>query len=203
MNSKMKLPISVKLYMWLRPLVIPFELIESYVPKKGSIVDVGCGYGIFANYLATNSKERQVIGIDLNEKRISRAKKFFAYLNNLNFSCNDITDTKIPNADIITAVDVLHHIPTLALQTQLLKSCNSVLSKNGKLILKDLDTKPRWKYFFNYLHDYVMTRGDSVLYQDKNSVITLLKKTGFEVEKIVDIKKYPYAHILYIAKKAN
>jgi len=201
MASKIKLPISVKLYMKLRPLIIPFELIEKYVPQSCNVVDVGCGYGIFANYLAINSKDREVTGIEINEKRISMANKIFGQVSNLNFICSDITDTKIPKANVITAIDVLHHIPTLELQAKLLRSCYSVLSDNGKLIIKDVDTKPRWKYLVNSIHDYIMTRGGSVLYQDKNTVANLLKKTGFEVEQIVDIKKYPYAHILYITTK--
>jgi len=203
MDSKTKLPISVKLYMRLRPLIIPFELIEKHVPKNGNIVDVGCGYGIFANYLAISSKERNVTGIDLNKKRIYTANKIFSQSPNLNFICSNITDSEIPNADIITAIDVLHHIPTLDLQTKLLDACNSVLSKDGKLILKDVDTKPKWKHLIARFHDYIMAHGDSVLFQDKNTIVNLLKKTGFEIEEIINIKKYPYAHILYIAKKMN
>lgn len=203
MDSKIKLPLSVKLYMNIRPLIIPFDLIEKYVPKNGNVVDVGCGYGIFANYLAISSKEREITGIDLNEKRISIANKIFRQSTNLNFICANITDVQIPNANIITAIDVLHHIPTLELQTKLLQSCHSVLSTNGKLIVKDVDTKPKWKHLIARFHDYIMAHGDSVLFQDKNSIINLLKKTGFEIEKIVNINKYPYAHILFIAKKIN
>jgi len=203
MDSQTKLPISVKLYMRLRPLIIPFELIEKHVPKNGNIVDVGCGYGIFANYLAISSKKRNVTGIDLNKKRIYTANKIFSQSPNLNFICSDITDSEIPNANIITAIDVLHHIPTLDLQIKLLDACNSVLSKDGKLILKDVDTKPKWKHLIARFHDYIMAHGDSVLFQDKNTIVNLLKKTGFEIEEIINIKKYPYAHILYIAKKMN
>jgi len=201
MNNKNKLPISAKLYLKLRPRIIPFELIEKHVPKNGTVVDIGCGFGIFANYLASKSENRTVIGIDLNEKRISLAKKIYGHLPNLNFFCGNITNTKIPSTNIITAIDVIHHIPTLELQTNLLKTCFSVLSENGKIIIKDVDTKPFWKYWWNYIHDYLMTGGEKVLYHDQNAFENLIKKTGFELEKKVSIDKYPYAHILFIAKK--
>ena len=197
------LPLSAKIYFKLRPLIIPFGIIEKHVPKKGTIVDLGCGFGIFANFLATQSDDRKVIGIDLNEKRILLAKKIFGSLSNLDFICSNITDTKIPKANSITVVDVLHHIPSLELQTNLLRECNSVLSEGGKLILKDLDTKPRWKYVWNLIHDYIMTRGEPVLYQNQSTVEKLLKNTGFELEKKIGISGYPYAHFLYIAKKSN
>jgi len=201
MSNKNKLPLSARLYLKLRPLIIPFELIEDHVPQKGTIVDVGCGFGIFANYLALKSKKRKVIGIDLVEKRISLANKTYGNISNLSFFCGDITDTKIPSADVITAVDVFHHIPTLELQTKLLKSCFSVLSENGKLIIKDLDTKPLWKHWWNWIHDYLMTGGEQVFYQDQNMFKNLLEKTGFHLEKKMNIKNYPYAHVLFIAKK--
>ena len=190
------LPLSAKVYFKLRPLIVPFEIIEKHVPKEGTIVDLGCGFGIFANFLATQSADRKVIGIDLNEKRILLANKIFGHLSNLNFICSNITDTKIPKTNTITAVDVLHHIPSLELQTNLLRECYSVLSKDGRLIIKDLDTKPRWKYVWNRIHDYVMTRGEPVLYQNQNAVEELLNKTGFILEKKIGISGYPYAHFL-------
>jgi len=201
MISQNKIPLSVRLYLKLRSFIIPFDLIEKYVPKKGNIVDIGCGYGIFANYLALKSSSRNVVGIDLVKKRISMANDIFGHLENLNFICSNITNTKLPKTDVITAIDVLHHIPTEELQNKLLKSCYSVLNDGGKLILKDLDTKPRWKYLFNFIHDYLMTKGEPVLYQNQNNVKNLLKNAGFKLEEIIKIKNYPYAHTLYISEK--
>jgi len=203
MSSKNKIPLFVRLYLKLRRLIIPFELIEKYVPKNGTVVDIGCGYGIFANYLALKSTNRNVVGIDLIQKRISIAKKIYGQSTNLNFFCSNITDTQLPKADVITAIDVLHHIPSHDLQNKLLKSCYSVLKEGGKLILKDLDKKPKWKYLFNYIHDYLMTRGDPVLYQDESSIKNLLKNSGFKIEKTIKIQNYPYSHILFLAQKIS
>jgi len=201
MSNKNKLPLSARLYLKLRPLIIPFGFIEKYVPTNGTIVDIGCGFGIFANYLALKSKKRKVIGIDINKKRIEQANSIYGDLPNLNFICGNITEVKIPEADVITALDVLHHIPSSELQTNLLRSCSSVLRKNGKLIIKDVDTQPKWKYFWNYLHDFLMTRGEPVLYQDRKTIEELLHITGFKLDLIKEINGYPYAHILYISKK--
>ncbi len=202
MVSQNKISLFARIYIKLRGIIIPFKRIEQHVPKNGNIVDIGCGYGIFANYLASMSKKRKVIGIDLVQERISTANKIYGHLPNLNFVCKDITDTQLPKTDVITVIDVLHHIPSEDLQNQLLKSCYSVLSKDGKLILKDLYTKPKWKYLFNFVHDYIMTKGEPVLYQDQDTIKNLLKNSGFELEKVINIPNYPYAHILYIAKKS-
>jgi len=201
MSSSNKLPMFAKLYLKLRPLIVPFGNVEKYVPKKGNVVDIGCGYGIFANYLALQSTNRNVVGIDLNEKRISLANKIYSNLPNLNFICGDITNIQIPSTDVITVIDVLHHIPTADLQVKFLNSCYAALSNGGKLIVKDVDTRPMWKYLFNFIHDFLMTRGEPVLYQDQKTVNKFLNQIGFKVEKILKIRNYPYAHILYVANK--
>ena len=63
MKNDKNIPLSAQIYFKLRPLIIPFDIIEKHVPKKGTIVDLGCGFGIFANFLAIQSDDRKVIGI--------------------------------------------------------------------------------------------------------------------------------------------
>ena len=199
--SQNKIPVRVRLYLIFRRLIIPFEIIEQYVPKNGNVVDVGCGYGIFTNLLALKAKKRNVVGIDIDQKKVTIANEIYGHNPNINFICSNITDTQLPNTDIITVIDVLHHIPSENLQSKLLNSCFLALSHGGKLIIKDLDIKPRWKYWFNLLHDFLMTKGKPVLYQNQNNVKNLLINAGFKLEKTIKILNYPYSHILYLAQK--
>lgn len=189
------------LYDRLRRLIIPFELVEGHVPPDCRLVDVGCGFGTFASFVAAKSSRRSVLGMDLSSKRISAAKERYAGMQNLDFSCADITCTEIPNADIITLIDVLHHIPVRELQASLLKSCFEALSAGGTILVKDVDTKPRWKYWWNYIHDYVMTRGEPVLYLRRDDLRDSLAKVGFSITDVMEIKNYPYAHVLYVGRK--
>jgi len=198
---KNKIAISTRVYLKLRSIIIPFPLIEKHVPKDGTVVDIGCGFGIFAHFMSIKSKGRNVIGIELNEKRISQANQIYGNLSNLQFICNDITSSDIPKADTITAIDVFHHIPSLELQINLLESCFSVLQKNGMLIIKDVDTKPIWKYWWNKIHDYIMTKGEPVLYNDSSIMKELIKNAGFRLEKFEMFTGQPYAHVLYVAVK--
>ena len=201
MKPKKNISIFTKIYNKLRPLIIPISLIEKFVPENGMIIDIGCGYGTFASYLAKKSENRNVIGIDISEKRIEQANKLYQDLSNLKFICKDINDADIPKANAITAIDIIHHIPTLELQTKLLESCFSVLQDKGKIIIKDVDKKPLWKYWWNWIHDFIMTKGEPVLYQDQKPIKKLLEGIGFKLEHFEEIRGYPYAHVLYIAKK--
>ena len=203
MDYYKNLPLLTRLYISLRWLICPFDLVEKHVPKNGTVLDIGCGFGIFSHYLATQSKERKIIGIDLVEHRIEQANKLVTQLQNLSFVCADILDHRLPSADAITMIDVLHHIPSMELQNKLLKDCFLCLKENGKMIIKDVNKYPRWKYWWNYIHDYVMTKGQPVLYQDEKNIINLLKKNGFHLKYSEIIDGYPYAHVIYVAAKGQ
>ena len=59
----------------LRILILPYKKLDSLIPGKGTIVDIGCGNGGFSNYISLFSSKRNVFGIDLSKKRIESAKK--------------------------------------------------------------------------------------------------------------------------------
>ena len=58
-----------RLYFPLRFLICPFRRVEAAVPKSGVVVDIGCGYGLFANLLAMRSGTRNVLGYDIDAAR--------------------------------------------------------------------------------------------------------------------------------------
>lgn len=59
----------IKIYIKLRWQLCPFEKIERLIPKKARVIDIGCGFGLLANYLALTSEDRAAVGIDFFQKR--------------------------------------------------------------------------------------------------------------------------------------
>lgn len=146
-----------KLYVYLRSSILLFENVEKHVPKKGLIYDIGCGYGLISLSLALSSENRKVIGLDLDKGRIDKANASIS-LSNLSFRNKDITkDIDLASCDCILMYDLLHHIPYDA-QKKLLSACKSKLNNGGVLVVKDIDIKPRYKLFFTYILDKIMTR---------------------------------------------
>src|SRR5438552_3620639 len=72
----------------------PYVEVEKLIPKKGKIVDLGCGEGIFTNFLALSSSKRNIIGIELDKKRIEEANRG---LKNASFKFGDATSIKFQN----------------------------------------------------------------------------------------------------------
>ena len=192
-------PPFIRLYFGLRFLVCPFRQVEAAVPTSGIIVDVGCGYGLFANLLALRSATRQVIGCDTDASRINIAGSSVGDRRNICFSVSKEV-TVLPCCDAVTLVDVLHHIaPDVRLK--LLREIYRQLRPEGCLVIKDIDKTPRCKYLWNYLHDFVMTRGAPCHYLANFEMCRLLEDVGFLVVAEPLKTRDPYPHILYRCRK--
>ncbi len=192
-------------YVLLRYALLPFECIEPYLPKKGLIVDLGCGYGSYDIYFTLKEPKRKIIGLELMKGRVKIAKQASKGVSNVKFRSQDFTkDSKIKYADAICMFDLLHHIPYTA-QEALLKECRKKLKKNGFLIIKDIAEKPRWKFLYNYLHDKIMTKNDKLYFLKMGELVQKLNDAKFKVvQGPITLKTYPLnpiPHFIIICKK--
>lgn len=194
----------IKLYLLIRHIQSPLDMIEKFIPKKGRIADLGCGFGSFDIYLAIKSKDRELIGFELEKNRVNIAKKASLGLNNIKFEQRDFTkNTGLNQYDTILMFDLLHHIPTDT-QKKLIQESKKKLKKKGILIIKDVDTKPLWKYYYSYFQDKIMTKNDKLYFINKDKMISLLKKEKFKIKQIKILKTWllnPIPHIIYVCEK--
>jgi SAM-dependent methyltransferase len=189
----------VRLYFLVRFLICPFWRVESVVPESGVIVDIGCGYGLFANLLAVRSGARHVIGCDIDAARINVARSSVRGRNNICFSFANEVAT-VPSCDAVTLLDVLHHVaPDTRLR--LLQEIFQKLRPGGALVIKDIDKTPHFKYLWNYLHDWIMTHGKPSYYLGNLEMSRLLQEIGFVVVPEPLETHGPYPHILYRCTK--
>lgn len=174
-----------------------FVQIEQFIPKVGKILDLGCGYGIFGNYIALSSEKRVIIGVDTDEKKIKFANRGVA---NTSFLIGDATKKKINNLKAITMLDVLHHLNSYEDQENLIRNCEKMLVRNGVLVISDVDNNPFWKLILARLTDFFMYKGQSVYYRYRADMVKLLKKYFGNI-KVCELKNNPFPHVLYICKK--
>jgi 2-polyprenyl-3-methyl-5-hydroxy-6-metoxy-1,4-benzoquinol methylase len=196
----------MKAYLRVKFRICPILPMEAYVPDKGTIVDLGCGNGLFAAILKLGSPARSIIGIDLDARKIAEARKSLGNVPHLDFRLGDVAATDYPRADIFTIVDVLYLIPFEA-QERILRMCADALLPGGTLVLKDMDKKPRWKYAWNMIQETLavkiigFTLGSRFFFRSRADYTALLEKLGFAVDTVPLHKGYGYPHILFIAKK--
>lgn len=131
----------------------PYMKVEKMIPKDSHIIDMGCGEGIFTNYMAVASKGRDILGIELNEGRICSADKKLA---NVKYQRGSVLKLDLPQCDCIVMFHLLHHLKSFTAQEELLRSSYKLLRKNGVLLIVEIDTKPLIKYLITWITDHFL-----------------------------------------------
>ena len=186
-------------YIWFRTLTCPFEHIEPFIPVTGAIIDVGCGSGFLSILLALKRPEASVMGIDRNKKAIDLARKVTSDIRNLSFQTKDLTELSLHSCDTIVISDVLHHLPR-KIQSSLLDEIADKLKPRGTLIIKDINTRPLWKYLWHYMQDLAYTR-EPLFCNSIDDFKKMLASRGFTVSIVPLDHWYPYPHVLMICTK--
>lgn len=196
-----------KLYLRIKLKICPLVHLESLFPKEGKIIDLGCGNGLFPNILGIGSFARRIVGMDMDETKITVAERTKGRLANIEYSMGNIVTMDYPTGDVFSLIDVLYLIPYEA-QEAILKKCAEALSPEGTLIIKEMDTRPRWKYIWNYFQETLavkiigFTLGERFYFRSRDNFETLLRNLGFRVNTIRLDQGYWYPHIAYICTRA-
>lgn len=185
-----------KYYTALRLRLSPIMQIEQHVPTSGSILDLGCGSGIFACILYLGSENRNVLGVDISTKRIEAARYILKEYPRLKFIAGDVNSVPFGKYGIMTVIDLLHHMP-FSEQESVLQRVYSKLRRGGLLIVKDLEKAPFWKYVFHYIQDTISYKGAKLYFRSSEEMVSLLRGVGFETETISMASGYPHPHVLY------
>lgn len=154
------------------------------MPRKGLIIDLGCGYGFFPNLLAYKSPERNIIGIELSERKLKYADTGFT---NTEFINEDIQQLEIVDCDTIILVHVLHHLPSFESQEELLMECYEKLRKGAKIIVVEIDLRLLCKFWFTKFIDHVLYFGDKFYFRNQEQTRELLNKTGYR-----EVNAFPF-----------
>ena len=197
----------IRLYALIRFKIIHvrfLEEMEQYLPENGLILDLGCGFGLFALYMAISKPNTQIVGLDVNQKRldIARASAEKLGVRNVTFVHQDLRawrpDQKIAGA---YALDVFHHIPVES-GNQLLCELGAHLEPGGAFLLKDIDTGARGMLAFTFVLDLLMCPRDEFFYRSASVWQQQLARAGFApiyLHYLWDV--LPYPHVLLICSK--
>ncbi len=134
------------------------------------------------------------------------AQAVFQDFDRLRFIKGNIVEMPLPRGDHFSLVDVLYLIEYGA-QEKLLTAIYQSMPTNGVFILKEIDKRPFYKYFFNIFQETVSvkvlnrTLGGRFYFRGQDEMVPLLKKIGFANIEVIPLHKgYLYPHILYRAR---
>jgi len=180
------------------------EEIGQFLPRSGRVTEIGCGFGLFSLYFADRYPDLAIHGVDIDEGRIRMAERARRRLglHNATFAVGDARRVDIDEGvDACYLLDILHHIPR-ASALALLAHVHGRIRPGGVLIIKDVDTRPRYKMAFTWLLDVIMTRGERPEYWSAAELTGELHDLGFSVIRYAMTDLLPYPHQLFVCLKA-
>jgi len=183
-----------------------YELIHSLIPKQGTILDIGCGYGFMDYALYFTSPHRKITGIDYDEEKIQVANNCFSKDENINFIATDAVGFSFDNYDAIIMSDVLHYLDANA-QKKLVEKCCSSLNQDGILLIRDANADLKKRHFYTRLTEFFSTKligfnktsGRGLNFFSEQLIKDIAAVNNMSCVEI-DTSKYT-SNIIYILKK--
>lgn len=184
-----------------------YELFESLLPKKGQIVDVGCGYGFLPYMLYYKSRARKILGLDFDEEKITVAKNCPDANPQLSFDVADATTYDYPSADGFIISDVLHYLEP-SQQVDVIRKLAKQLNAGGVLVIRDADADMKSRQRGTWYTEFYSTNSgfnktsESGLHFVSGTLIkdTLAEFPELKVE-IIDNTRFT-SNIIYVARKS-
>lgn len=112
-----------------------YDKVLKRLPANKVILDVGCGVGTNVAKLSRFSKK--VVGIDLSDERIAKAKAAYGHLPNVKFLVGDGTKLsrfKAKSFDVVFSASTMHHLPI----RKTLNGFKRLLKKDGIIYIFDV-----------------------------------------------------------------
>ena len=205
---------SARLHTAIRWWTAPFEALETEVPRSGKILEVGCGHGMLATFLALSSADRTVVGVDIDGQKIELAQESVRHLHPGEAT---ISFEHRPSGEILTIeggwdaivfADVLYLIAPDD-RSQLLSDCIAALAPGGHLIVKEVNTEPRIKAFVAQFQEFLATKvlritdGDTLDFPSATDIETLISSDGLTTRVSRLDKGYFHPHCVVVGTKAS
>jgi 2-polyprenyl-3-methyl-5-hydroxy-6-metoxy-1,4-benzoquinol methylase len=182
-----------------------YEAINKLVPRKASIIDIGCGYGYLTYILGFVSPERRILGIDYDTDKIELAGNCISKTGNIDFVPADATEYAFGNADIFILSDMLHYLPEVK-QDALLEKCMTKLNAGGKIIIRDADRDlekrhrgTRYTEFFSTRSGFNKAEQNRLFFFSGTKISNIASRNGFRLIKTDNTRLT--SNILYVLEK--
>jgi cyclopropane fatty-acyl-phospholipid synthase-like methyltransferase len=177
--------------------------IGQYLPRSGTVLDLGCGFGLFSLYYAQILPGLRFHGVDLDARRIRIAREAGRRLGlgNVEYVVSDARDfragTEYAGAYML---DIVHHVEPETVRP-LLAEIHARLAPGGCLVVKDVDTRPAYKRWFTHALDLLVSPGRPLHYWAAEALQAALEEAGFRVFRHSMVDFLPYPHVLYVCRK--
>lgn len=200
-------PLAVRLHVIGRVLTCPFAALIRHFPEEGAVLDIGCGRGLALNFLAQDSAFAglRLYGIDHDKAKINSALR--TGMGRIDFSTRDLEFFADASFDVISIIDVLYTVRRSEWGA-ILNHCFRLLRPQGRLLLKEVVDRPRWKYWAILAQETIsvrlirLTKGHRPQIESAEAYHAAMIIAGFRIVEETPLTSVPWvSHYLFIGEK--
>jgi 2-polyprenyl-6-hydroxyphenyl methylase/3-demethylubiquinone-9 3-methyltransferase len=189
--------ISPRFVRWLRTrALIDWKRLSRRLPSSGRLLDVGCGIGVLDYAIGRDNPDLRVVGIDISEDSIARAREHHA-LPNVSFAAKSLQSVD-GEFDCVLFVDVFHHVPP-AQHEGLLRAARERLSPNGYVLIKEIE---RRRGAISLFFDKVISRCPEVWLMNRNELEDVVRR-HLRVRSSEAKWRFPFPHYYITAGRED
>lgn len=171
---------------WYKDKIL-LSMIEKKIPKSSkTILDLCCGTGNLINFINSTRDNARILGVDVSAKMIEHAKNKFndstknIMLINSNW-VSSLQSSYKESFDVIIIKNALHLIDD---KEQRIKELNSILKKNGRLIIVEtISPNVDSNYFVKNLFSKLNMNNIKKTYFTKHTLLNLFNDTSWKIIK--------------------
>ncbi len=187
----------------IRRLLVPMDKILRSFPHQGKVaIDLGCGQGVFLGVLS--DRFEKVFGVDFDPKNCRTASARAG--SRAEIHCADVVSFIREFEDVVDFILVSDLLASLPIPDQeyLISRFSKVISNDGTVILKIVDTKPHLKKLINNFIIFISykvlrvsaTRERKFFHQPSSGYSLLATKYGMTAEIIRLDRWLPIPHVI-------
>lgn len=207
LRSYQALPLFHKLFVSTRYFIVPWRKIVREVENSGRLLDFGMGHGLLLTLLRNENPNLECYGYEDDLNKVAAIRNSLNQKNIKIISQEELERIKKSSFDYVTVIDVLYCVPPEDWR-DILEKVYRLLGPGGKFIMKETVNRPKWKYWWCLVQEYLAlkvfryTKGSKPRLFSPDFYLNSLENAGFKIERHSPIDKgYLWPHYLFIARK--
>jgi len=184
--------------------ICPFEKLTAQVKEGATVLDIGCGRGLFLALLAGAGRRIRGVGVDMSEHAVSTARIMAQLirekkLGEIQIHCANHESLPEGLFDVVSVIDVLHHVP-VSQQRAFLTAAANCVAPGGLLLYKDMVLTPSWRVLANRFHDFLVAR-EIIHEMPLATVVAWASAQGLECLGTELVNRYWYGHEIAVFRR--
>lgn len=176
------------------------------IDKNETVLNIGCGDGVQA--VIYNGNFKKMVGVDINEKRLTTAKELAACCKFDNFETLRANVEEIPlneEFDKVIAVDIIEHTVQ---PEKMAAEAGRLLKEGGEMMITFPVLHDKWENFFRFIGRKILRRQGKTIRKEGwdpdahqydfglDEWFDLMRKAGFKLVDYRATTMFPPLHYL-------